>query len=263
MSIYGYRDITDVTFFDTVTGNPTAYIDYLKTASQAFGNEIIYVTSGRGAPKVVGFQSMNEVKLDITAGLLSPELLSLLFGTTLTVGSQNVPITQTIVATGNTFTLAATPVVGDSTPITVAYAPDGKNPSIHFTKVEGTPTATQFAVSTGTVTVNSTTYASGGTFLVTYYKASTASNKRLKFQSDKFTSAYKVTGYTLWKNANDGKLYPCRITIPLLQIEISGTTLQSVLTGDATTLQFGGQALKTNTSTDLIIYDIDEGEVVG
>lgn len=258
-----YRDITDVCFLDTVTGNIVAYIDYLKTASQAFGNEIVYATASRGAPKLVGFQSMNEVKLDLTAGLISPELLSLLFGTTLTTGAQSVPVTQVVTATSNTFDLPATPVSGTTTPIAVAYTLDGKNPSVSLSKVVGTPAATEFAVSGATVTVNSSTYSSGGMFIVSYYKTSTASNKRLKFQSDKFTSAYKVTGYTLWKNATDQKLYPCRITIPLLQIEISGTTLESVLTGEATTLKFGGQALKPPTSNDLILFDVDEGEIIG
>lgn len=265
MAIYGYRDITDVCLIDPVTNLPVTFIDYLQTSSQTYGNEIVYAMAGRGSPKRAGFQSQNELKMEITAGLLSPEMLSLMFGTGLTTGAQYVPVTEKITATANTFNLnAATPYVGNLTtyPITVAYAPDGSNPSVHLTKVEGVPTATQFSLSNNTVTVNSSSYASGGVFLVTYYKASTANNKRVKFQADKFTSAYKVTGYTLWKNTADQKLYPCRITIPLLQIEISGAQLNSAMNGEPTAFKFGGQALQTPTSTDLVIYDIDEGEIV-
>lgn len=264
MSVYGYRDITDVTLFDTTTGNPVTFIDYLQTNSQTYGNEIVYALAGRGAPKRVGFQAKNDLKLDITAGLLSPEMLSIMFGTGVTVGSQNVPVTQKITATTNVFTLSATPVVGATTPITVAYAPDGSNPKVNLTStVSATPLATEFNSTGITITVSSSTYSSGGTFIVTYSKASTASNKRVKFQADKFTASYKVTGYTLWKNAVDQKLYPCRITIPLLQIEINGSQLASAMDGNPTAFKFSGQALTTPTSNDLIYYDIDEGEIVG
>jgi hypothetical protein len=260
--IYGYRDITEVSFLDTTTGELVTFIDYLQTASQTYGNEIVYALAGRGAPKRVGFQAKNELKLEITAGLLSPEILSLMFGTGLTTGIQNVPVTQKINATSNTFDLAATPVIGATTPMTVSYAVDGSNPSVRLTKVAATPLATEFSLTNLTVTVNSSTYASGGTFIVTYYKASTALNKRVKFQADKFTAAYKVIGTTLWKNTADQKLYPCRITIPLLQIEISGAQLASAMDGAPTAFKFGGQALVSPTSNDLIVYDNDEGEIV-
>lgn len=265
MSVYGYRDVTDVALIDPATNKLVTYIDYLQTSSQTFGNEIVYGKAGRGSPKRVGFQSENELKMEITAGLLSPEMLSLMFGTGLTKGVQYVPVTEKITATSNTFDIsAATPYTSDLTtyPFTVAYAPDGSNPSVHLTKVSDVPATTEFSLSSNTVTVNSSTYNLGGTFLVTYYKASTADNKRVKFQGDKFTAAYKITGYTLWKNVANQKLYPCRITIPLLQIEISGAQLNSAMNGEPTAFKFGGQALLTPTSNDLIIYDIDEGEVV-
>lgn len=42
MSKYGYRDVTDVVLEDLSTNQPAIYMDYLQTASQTFGNEIVY-----------------------------------------------------------------------------------------------------------------------------------------------------------------------------------------------------------------------------
>lgn len=217
---------------------------------------------GRGAPKRVGFQSGNAMSMEMTSGLITPEMLSIMFGTTIETGTQYVPVTEKIVATSNTFNLAATPYTSDLTtyPITVGYAADGTVPSVNLTKVARPPAETEFSLSGLTVEVNSTTYASGGTFLVTYYKTSTASNKRVKFQSDKFSKAYKLTGYTLWKNEADELYYPCRITIPKLQITIDGNSLNSAMNGDPTTPTFKGEALIVGNNKDLVLYDIDEGE---
>ena len=261
MSKYGYRDITDVTLIDLSTGKPAAFLDYLQTTSQTFGREYVYAKGGRGAPKLVGFQAETALQMELTSALFTPELLGIMFGQTVIVGAQSVPITQKVTATANTFVLSATPVVDATHTITVAYAPDGSNPQAHLTKVvSSTPATTEFSLTGATVTVNSTTYASGGIFIVTYYKTSTASNKRVSYATDKFSKAYLVTGYTLWKNTEDEKQYPCRITIPKLQIEIDGSSLASAMNGDPTALTLKGQALRPTASNDLVIYDVDEGD---
>lgn len=259
---YGYRDITDVTFIDLATNQPTIFMDYLETSSQTFGNEIVYAIGGRGGPKRVGFQTKNAMSMELKSSLISPELLGIMLGTDLIKGVQYVPVTEKITTTTNTFNLAATPYTTDLTnyPMTVSVSADGTVPDTALIKTAGTPTETQFSISNLTITVNSTTYASGGSFLVTYYKASTANNKRVKFQSDKFAKAYKVTGYTLWKSETSELSYPCRITIPKLQITINGAVLNSVMQGDPTAPVLKGECLLTGSNTDLIYYDIDEGE---
>lgn len=258
MAKYGYRDITDVDFIDIATNEIVIHLDYLKTSSQAFGQERVYQVGGRGAAKLVGFASGNSMKMDLESALITPQLLSIIFGNSITTGSQNVQKSQVVVATTNSFVLASTPVVGSTTPMTIALTTDNSTPDTVLTYTAGTPTATQFSVSGGTVTLHST-YSSGGTFLVNYYYATTASNKRLKFQSDKFSKAYRITGNTLYKNTEDELFYECKITIPKLQIEIDGATLNSAISGDPTSLKLSGQALKPYDSTDLVIYDIDEG----
>lgn len=257
---YGYRDITDVTLIDLATNQPAAFLDYLQTTSQTFGREYVYAIGGRGAPKLVGFQAMTALEMELTSALFTPELLGIMFGQAVTTGIQNVPVTEVITATGATFAISATPVITAALLMTVAYAPDGSNPSTHLTKVtSSTPATTEFDITARTVTVNSSTYTAGGIFLVTYYKATGATNKRVSYATDKFSKAYKVTGYTLWKNVEDEKQYPCRITIPKLQIEIDGSSLASAMNGDPTALTMKGQALRATGTNDLVIYDVDEG----
>ena len=261
---YGYRDITDVSLIDLSTGLPAIFMDYLQTSSQTFGNEIVYSIGGRGAPKRVGFQSGNSMSIEMVSSVITPELLGVMFGTSVSTGVQYVPVTQKITATTHTFDLAATPYTADLTtyPITVGYSADGTVVSQNLTKTDDSPAATEFSLSSLTITTDSSTYATGGTFIVTYYKASTASNKRVKYQSDQFAKAYKLTGYTLWKNEEDELYYPCRITIPKLQITIDGNVLNSVMDGDPTTPTLKGECLLVGNNTDLVIYDIDEGDSV-
>lgn len=262
MAKYGYRDITDVVFEDLSTGLPVIFMDYLQTASQTYGNEVVYIKGSRGAPKLLGFQSDSSMEMELTSALITPEMLGIMFGTAVTTGSTSAPRTELITATSNTFDLASTPVVDSTHDVHIAYCPDGTVPSVNLTKVVGTPTATEFSITGQTITANSSTYSSGGVFLATYYKTTSATNKRVKFQSDGYTKAYKVKGYTLWKSTTDELMYPCMIEIPKLQIEIGGSTLASVMNGEATTIKFKGQALKTSANTDLVIFDIDEGSPI-
>lgn len=255
---YGYRDITDLCFMDLSTGEIVQKFDYLRSFSQAFGQETVYARGGRGAPNLVAFGSGNSVKFDLESAIFTPSALGLLFAVPVTTGSQNIPKTELITTTSGTFVLSATPVIATGTPITIAKTTDGSSPDTVLTYATGTPGATQFSVSSGTVTLHST-YSSGGDFLVNYSYASTATNKRVIYKSDKFAKAYKVTGYTLWKNKDDNLMYPCAITIPKLQLEIDGATLNSVMEGDPTVIKIAGQALKSSANTNLIIYDIDEG----
>lgn len=258
---YGFREITDVALIDLATDKPAIFMDYLQTATQSIASEIVYATGGSGAPKRVGFQSGNGLKMELVSGLITPELLAIMFGTTTSKGSTYVPVTEVVTATSNTFTLAGTPIVSDlvNHPVTVAYTTDGTAPDTHLSKVSSTPLATEYSLTTKTVTTNSTTYATGGKFLVTYYKASSANNKRVKMQSNRYSKAYKLTGYTLWKNEGDDLFYPCYIEIPKLQITIDGNTLESAMNGDPTKPKLMGEAMVSGTNKDLIIMDIDEG----
>jgi hypothetical protein len=258
---FGYRDITDVALIDLETDEHVIFMDYLQTASNTYGQETTYLMGGRGAPKLVGFKSDNAMRMEMTSAILSPELLAIMFGTEAETNSQNVPVTEVLTVTGSTIALSATPVISTGFDVVLSETLDKSIPTVNLERVAATPTATQFTVSGNVISLNGTEYSSGGIFIITYYKASTASNKRVSMKTDKFTKAYKLTGYTLWKNEANQKHYPCRIEIPKIQLEIDGVSLNSAMNGDATTLTFEGECLKSETN-DLVIYDIDEGEIV-
>lgn len=265
MAKYGYRDITDCTFVDITTKQPVIHLDYLSTSSQSFGSEIVEARGSRGDPLLVSFQSGNSMDIEMNSPLLTPELLSLLFGSNIETGVKYVAVTEIVVTTTNTFNISATPYTGDLTnyPITCASTLDATVPTTHLTKVvSSTPTVTQFDVTARVVTVNSSTYSAGGSFMVTYYKATTASNKRVVLDSDKFSKTYEIHGYTLWKNVSDGLNYPCYIKMPKVQIITDGSVLNSASSGDPTSLVIKGNVLKPSGSVSMVIYDIDEGDSV-
>jgi hypothetical protein len=261
MAKYAVRDIIDATLYDLTTNLPVIKLDYLQTSSQTLGTEIVYARGGRGAPKLVGFQSNNAMTMEMTSALLTPELLAIMFGNTVSTGAQYVRVSEVIAATSEVFNITSTPYTGDLTnyPITCAYAPDSSVPETNLTKVvSSTPASDEFDVTARVVTVNSGTYSAGGNFLVTYYKTAAATTKRVQFKTDNFTKAYRIHGYTTWRNEADSLDYECAITIPKFQFNIDGAVLNSVMEGDPTTLVLSGEALKPSTGTDLITYDILE-----
>jgi hypothetical protein len=253
MARYGNRDIVDVVLRDIETKVPVVSLDYLKTASQTLGSEIVYQQGGRGAPKLVGFQSENSLRMEITSALFTPQLLALLFGTEVEEGVKNIAITEKLTKSNTeTLTLKDTPVIDEDHPIFIQPSSDGTTP--------GEPVdAYDYDINQKVITLLDS---DEDHYLVTYYKATSSSNKRVSFDTDKFTRAYELVGYTEWKNADNKRLYACHITIPALQLEIDGATLESVMNGDPTDLVINGEALETPGSKSLIIYDIDEGSPI-
>jgi hypothetical protein len=262
MAKYGFRDIVDVSLFEIADESLVTSMDYLKTASQTYGSEIVYQMGGRGAPKLVGFQSENSMRMELTSALFTPKLLSIIFGTDLSAGVKYVPVTEKVTVTTNSIVLTNTPYTGDlnTYPINVAPSSDLTTPDDILEKVVGTPEEGEYSLSTKTITLNDYEFASGGSFIVTFYKASSSSTQLVTFDTDKFVKAYKLTGYTTWKNTEDERTYPCYIVVPKLQLEIDGAALNAVMNGDPSDLVLNGEALQLSSSEkSLIKYYIDEG----
>lgn len=251
MAKYGYRDIVDVVLRDIETKEPIVSLDYLKTASQTYGQEIVYQQGGRGAPKLVGFQSDNALNIEMTSALFTPQLLGLLFGTEVQDGVKTVSVTESLRIDGDDkLTLKSEPKADED--IFIQPSEDGSTPGESLTEYD-------YSIEGKVITIN---YPSYTNYMVTYSKETSSSNKRISYEADRFARSYELTGYTIWRNQQNKRDYPCHIRIPALQIEIDGATLESVMNGDPTDLVINGEALESEDEKSLIIYDIDEGSPI-
>jgi hypothetical protein len=130
---------------------------------------------------------------------------------------------------------------------------DGSTIGTEYTYA-ATPTGTQYSISSATITLG--TSQTNQTFIVTYYKESSASNKRITITSDTFPLTFKLTGYTLWRDEATGSDYPCRITIPKAKL-LTPFTMKQEAAGDPATFAMKFTVLKDSTTTTMIHYDLE------
>ena len=255
----GIRDCIDVTFFDVSTGTPVLFLDSLKMTTTEVGAETVYARGGRGNPRRIGWDGSKDVSIDAQDCLISPEALALHLGTSVTTGAQYVPVTY--LATGisaTTFQLPSTPYTGATPtyPLTLNLNSnnDGSTLGTSYTYA-ATPTGNQFSVSAaGLVTLGSTP--TNQNFIVTYYRQTSANNKRITVDADKFPGTYKITGYTLWRDEQTGKDFPCRLTVPRAKL-LAPFSIEQKVDGEPSVFEMKLDVLKPAGSQSMIIYDIE------
>lgn len=263
--IFGVRDIVDVTIKDITTKKPKVYLASLKASSFEIGAETVWARGGRGNPKRIGWDGNKEVKMTCENCVITPATLALLSGVDLVTGVQYVPVTEVLTVTyASTPSITLTQTIYDTDlinyPLYVYKTLDGSTADTEITS--GTPTnQNEYSRSGQVISLNTTNFPAGSKALVTYYTTASTSNKRVKITSDMFPKTFELTGYTLWRNEEDGKDYVCRITIPKAKLASSFTITQQP-DGDPSTFKFEFEVLKSSANTDMIIYDIDEGTSV-
>jgi hypothetical protein len=216
---------------------------------------------GRGNPRRIGWDATKDVDISAEDCLISPEQLSLLLGSTLATGAQYVPITERFtVVNGTTFNLlsASTPYISDlvNYPISlfVNANNDGSTMGAEIIKAATPTTALQYSIVNNLITFGATYV--NQTFIITFYKASSALNKRITVTSDQFPLTFRLSGYTLWRDEATGKDFPCRITVPKAKL-LAPFTIKQEASGDPSTFTMKFTCLKQSTTNIMIQYDVE------
>ena len=260
--IFGVRDVVDITLKDRTTKKPEIYLSNLKMSSFDVGADIVHARGGRGNPKLITWDGNKDIKFTCEDCLISPKSLSILLGNTMSTGAQYVAVTEvleaTIVSSTPTITLSETIYADDlvTYPLYVYSTADESTPDTEQTS-GNFAVANQYTRSSQSIYLNEA-WTTGDKFLVTYFKAAGASNKRVIITSDDFPDTFEIAGYTLWRSEDDGADYVCRIRIPKAKL-ISTFTITQQPEGDPSTFKFEFEVMKASVSdTSMVYFDIDE-----
>lgn len=251
---YGIRDIVDVEIVDIDTKQPIIFLESLKTSSTEVGAEMVAARGGRGNPRRIVWEGTKDVSFNCEDCLISPDALAKLLGSTLVTGAATVPVVEILESLSDQITLSATPLSTTNYPTSIYSTTDRSTPETEYTL--GNPaTPLQYSITGRTVTLPSAT-ADETLFLVSYYKTSSALNKKITITSDQFPGTFKLTGYTLWRNEDNGRDYPCRMVIPKAKLLTPITITQST-TGDPTVFPWKFIVLKSTRSSTMVEYNIE------
>jgi hypothetical protein len=213
--------------------------------------------NGDGNPKLVGFSSNKEVKVNLSSAIFDNRVMALLTGNSATTAASTVYRREIITVTSSAATLTNVPKDGTIIGGLWLLPSDGVE-STEYTNVAATPAATEFTLSTKTLGFNAAVV--DNTQFVAYYIADTANTTQtITISSNTFPAAFKLVLEVLVTDFYSKALYPAQITIPSCKME-DNWQLSFKPDGDPEPLTLPIEVLKPATSDDMFtlkIYDSD------
>ena len=290
---YGVRDVVDVVLRAKGTmdlGNkrfyknePVLYFDTLTTSTLEGASTTVYANGGKGNARLMAWEGERTVTFTMEDALISPESLSVLTGAGLIEATEDAPIYQHIVESGELPAMS-----GDSLELFVdkePYYASGENyicvmitkdgeiiSEPYIVDQMGTKPALDEASGKYKIVVNEHTCnfdadchdpAEVGTYtpfnlaadaklgngvIVDYYTAIKSGAKQIEIDAEKFAGSYYLEGSTLWRDTN-GVDHPAEFIIPNCKIQ-SAFTFTMAATGDPSTFTFTMDAFPDYTRFD-------------
>lgn len=210
--------------------------------------------NGDGNPKLIGFSSNKESKVNLSSAIFDNRALALLTGQDIVTGANEVFKREVVIVNSGTATLEKTPK-GEKLESLWIMGVDG----IEDTELlEGTPSTEtgEYSLSTKTIDVHDSI--ADDTKLVAYYKIDAdATAQTIIVSSDKFPASFKLIMEVLVSDFYTKKLYPAQIVIPSCKME-DNWSLSFEPDGDPQALELPIEILKPANSNDMwkmTIYD--------
>lgn len=251
---WAVRNVAKATFYDIATGKLLTYLENLKSSDIQVTSETVYARGGDGNPKLIGFSSNKEVKVNLSSAIFDNRAMSLLTGNNIVTDAATVYRREIVIVNNGTATLSKTPKDGNLLALYVLGS-DG----VESTELTvGTPATNEdeYSISTKTITVHSSIV--NGTQLVAYFMVDTANTSQtITVSSDKFPAAFKLVMEVLVTDFATKALYPAQIVIPSAKME-DNWQFSFKPDGDPEPLNLPIEVLKPANSNDmftLTIYD--------
>ncbi len=195
MSKYGVKEVADITLYDLATGKPILFLDSLKVSSIENKATTVYARGGKGNPKILAWDFDREAMVKTQSALMSIKSLSLLSGTTASVGAVAIKKREVIAA-----------VVGSAgeTKVTTSKLPTGTNIAAYLSSdtTYSTPIAATF--STPDITFADTDVSVGVSVDVFYEYLSDSTSETIVISANTFPGYFKVVGDTVVRNTTTG-----------------------------------------------------------
>jgi len=250
---WAVRNVAKATFYDIATGKLLTYLENLKSSDIQVTSETVYARGGDGNPKLIGFSSNKEVKVNLSSAIFDNRAMALLTGNNIVTDTATVYRREIVIVNDGTAKLSKTPKGG----LLALYVlgSDGVE-STELTVGDPATKANEYSISTKTITVNSAIV--NGTQLVAYFMVDTANTSQtITVSSDKFPAAFKLVMEVLVTDFATKALYPAQIVIPSAKME-DNWQFSFKPDGDPEPLNLPIEVLKPANSNDmftLTIYD--------
>lgn len=251
---WAVRNVARCTFYDIATNEMLTFLEHLKSSGIETSSETVYARGGDGNPKLVGFSSNKESKVNLSSALFDNRAMALLTGNKIKVGVHEIYQRDVIPVVGGIATLKSTPKDDKLLSLYIMGADGVEGQELKL--VVDTPTETDYSLAGKKITVDTSIV--DGTNLVAYFMVDTPENSQtITVSSDSFPAAFKLVMEVLVKDFHTKKLYPAQIIIPSAQMEDSWS-FSFEPDGEPAPLDMPIEILKPANSNDMwtmTIYD--------
>lgn len=198
LDLYGIKEVADVVFWDTETGNPVLYLDTLKVSTIEETADQTEARGGKGNPPLIIWDYGKEITLTLEDALFSMKSLSIMHN-----AKANVDASVSSVKRGGKFTTNANGSAPSSVPSGAVYY-------------------TEAGVSTAELTANTT-------YLYSYEQTIAAGKgEQITVTSEDFPGTYRITGDTYARSQKTGKDEFFQFEVPLAKVNPEQTiTMQA------------------------------------
>lgn len=256
---YGVREICNVVLKDVKTKEPVAYLESLSTSNLEVKGTTVYAKGGRGAAKLIGWDSEKESTLKCESALISKEAFGVLVGNTFKNTAKPVHKKEVLTVTEDVsdkvVTLSHKPTATAGY-LTLFYKTDDGSSIGEKLTATVTTTGTGEAAVTKAKFSAAPTLAAGELVIVDYYIDAPAKSQTVLIDADKFPGTYMLEGETLWRN-EDGVDVPALYTIPKLKIS-PNFTIDMAMNGEPKPFNFEAEVLKDSKAQAMIVIDLLE-----
>lgn len=254
---WAVRNVAKATFYDIATNKMLTYLENLKSSGIETSSETVYARGGDGNPKLIGFSSDKESKVNLSSAIFDNRAMALLTGNSIKIGAHPIYRREVLTVATAKATLPNTPKDGKLLALYVLGADGVEDQELTLaTDIVGSG---EYSITSKDITVDSSV--EDGTKLVAYYMVdSPASSQTITVSSDAFPSAFKLVMEVLITDFYTKLTYPAQIIIPSAKME-DNWALSFEPTGDPQALDLPIEILKPANSNDMwtmTIYDDKE-----
>lgn len=247
---WAVRHVARCTFYDIATDKMLTYLEHLKSSGIEVTSETVYARGGDGNPKIVGFSSDKDVRINLSSAVFDNRAMALLTGNSLKIGS--IPIYRREIVT-----------VDDEKAVLPHTPKDEKLLALYTYGADGVEAEELIVDKDYTLNGKELTLIGidDGTRLVAYYMVDAPDNSQtITVSADVFPGAFKLVMEVLITDIHTKKLYPAQIVIPSCKME-DNWSFSFAPEGDPAPLEMPMEVLKPADSSDMFtmtIYDEDK-----
>ena len=206
LDLYGIKEVADVVFWDTETGNPVLYLDTLKVSTIEETADQTEARGGKGNPPLIIWDYGKEITLTLEDALFSMKSLNIMHNSKSTVDA-----TISEIERGGKFTTASDATGTSAIPSAIASLAG----VVYFDETGTSVAAANIAANT--------------TYLYSYKQAiSVGAAETISVTSEDFPGTYRITGDTYARSQKTGKDEFFQFEVPLAKVNPEQTiTMQA------------------------------------